>query len=61
MKLDSETYLGDGVYARFDGYQVWLRAPRVGGNHEIALDPAVYQALTDYVRKLLDQVKAARA
>lgn len=61
MKLDEETYLGDGVYARFDGYQVWLRTPRENGDHEIALEPKVYEALTNYVRNLLEQVKAARA
>lgn len=61
MKLNEETYLGDGVYARFDGYQVWLRTPRENGDHEIALEPAVYEALTNYVRNLLELVKAARA
>jgi hypothetical protein len=33
-----ETYLGDGLYASFDGYQVKLRAPREGGDHEIFLE-----------------------
>jgi hypothetical protein len=28
-----ETYLGDGLYASFDGWQVKLRAPRDGGDH----------------------------
>lgn len=60
MNLDKETYLGDGVYARFDGYQVWLRTPRESGDHEIALEPTVYEALTNYVRNLLDEVKAMR-
>lgn len=23
-----ETYLGDGLYVRFDGHSIWLRAPR---------------------------------
>lgn len=46
-----DEYLGDGVYASFDGYQVWLRTQR-GGVHEIALEPAVFHALTDYVERL---------
>ena len=49
-------YLGDGVYASFDGYQVWLAA-----NHHtnlvIALEPAVLDALTDYVKYVKSQLK----
>lgn len=40
-------YLGDGVYASHDGYQVWLAV----GNHEspvAALEPAVLQKLAVY-------------
>jgi hypothetical protein len=33
-----EIYLGDGLYASFDGWQVRLRAPREGGDHEVYLD-----------------------
>ncbi len=40
-----ETYLGDGLYAWFDGYQIWLRAPRADGHHEVALEPRVFSAL----------------
>lgn len=57
---NKETYIGDGVYVRFDGYQIWLRTPRESGDHEIALEHAVYEALTNYVRNLLDEVKAMR-
>lgn len=39
-----ETYLGDGLYASFDGYRVWLRAPREGGNHYVALEPEILDA-----------------
>lgn len=42
-------YIGDGVYAAFDGYQVWLRAERHGQMHEIAIEPAVWGALRRYV------------
>lgn len=45
-------YLGDGVYASFDGYQVWLR---VDGACSIALEPAVWAQLVAYV----DALKAA--
>ena len=38
-------YLGDGVYARFDGYQIWLKTHAL---HEIALDPYVLKALNKF-------------
>jgi hypothetical protein len=48
-------YLGDGVYATFDGYHIWLKT----GSHRdheatnaIALEPAVVEALKRYVQKL---------
>jgi len=28
---DKEVYLGDGLYASFDGYAIRLRAPRIDG------------------------------
>jgi hypothetical protein len=46
-----EVYLGDGVYARHDGYQIWLRTPRETGEHTIALEPSVIMSLCDYIRK----------
>lgn len=49
MKLNEETYIGDGVYVRFEGYQIWLRTPRESGDHEVALEPEVYEALTNYM------------
>lgn len=51
-----ETYLGDGCYASFDGYQIWLRAPRASGEHVIALDPKVYEALIKFVKRLREPV-----
>jgi hypothetical protein len=47
----NETYLGDAVYASFDGYQIWLRTGD-GNDQRIALDPDVYSALTRYVQAL---------
>lgn len=42
--MSEETYLGDGLYASFDGYQFKLRAPREDGDHEVYLEPQVLQA-----------------
>jgi hypothetical protein len=33
-----ETYLGDGLYASWDGWQVRLRAPRANGDHMVYLE-----------------------
>ena len=50
MKTE-EAYLGDGVYASFDGYQIWL-AVNHHENNVVALDPSVFARLCDYVEKL---------
>ena len=46
-----ERYLGDGVYASFDGFHVWL-ATNQWDNKVVALDPDVWKALCDYVAEL---------
>lgn len=43
------SYLGDGLYAIFDGYGIWLHA----NDHEnptdrVFLEPEVFQALVDF-------------
>ena len=51
---NAETYLGDGLYASFDGYQIILRAPRryaYGGDHYVGLEPAVYRTLLAWVAR----------
>lgn len=49
--LNQETYLGDGLYARFDGFQIILRAPREAGDHYVALEPATYQHLREWIAR----------
>jgi len=44
-------YLGDAVYASFDGYQIWLKTGD-GNNQQIALEPAVYFALREYAKRV---------
>lgn len=48
-KETNEAYLGDGLYASFDGWHIWLRTNE--GN-EVALEPKVYRNLVDYHAKL---------
>jgi hypothetical protein len=51
-----ETYLGDGLYASFDGEQIRLRAPRDGGDHYVYLDHGVYRQLQLFVKRQLEQL-----
>lgn len=46
-------YIGDGVYARFDGYSVWLETVREENvMHVIALEPEVINGLVEYISNL---------
>ena len=51
---DKEVYLGDGLYASFDGYQIKLRAPTGLNDQEIYLEPKVYNNLIKFVDDLHD-------
>jgi len=54
MTETNETYLGDGLYASFDGWQVCLRAPREHGDHVVYLDGRVLEAFEAWVQRLKD-------
>lgn len=48
----AEIYLGDGVYARHDGFQIWLwTSDGVHRSSSIALEPNVIVSLAAYIRK----------
>jgi hypothetical protein len=47
-----ESYLGDGLYATFDGWQLVLRAPRDGGDHWVALEPETFSALVRFAERI---------
>lgn len=47
-----DEYLGDGVYASFDGYQIWLDTRAQETVNRIALEPAVFDALLRYRENL---------
>lgn len=55
--MASETYLGDGLYASFDGYQFVLRAPREGGDHFVALEPTVLAGFQRFVAHVEHLIK----
>ena len=46
-----ETYLGDGVYASFDGFQIWL-AVNHHENKVVALHFDVLERLQSYARNI---------
>jgi len=46
-----ERYIGDGVYASHDSFQIWLRTGD-GTDQHIALDPSTYRALVEYARHI---------
>lgn len=46
-----EVYLGDGLYARDEGYMFWLRAPRGSVDHEVALEDPVLQAFLQFIER----------
>lgn len=47
-----ETYLGDGLYASFDGWQVKPRAPDSPVDRVVYLEPPVLEAFERWVAKL---------
>ena len=47
-----DVYLGDGVYASFDGYQIWLDTRAQEPVNRIALDYYTLAALNAYVERL---------
>jgi hypothetical protein len=56
----NETYLGDGLYASFDGWCIWLRAPRPDGeDHKVALEPKVLAVFKEFVAGLEKKVAAS--
>jgi hypothetical protein len=51
-ELMPTTYLGDGLYGEFDGYQFRLWTDRYGVVHEVFLDARVTSAFIDFVRQV---------
>ncbi len=47
-----ESYIGDGLYATFDGWQIILRAPRSDGDHWVALEPELFTNLVRFAERI---------
>jgi len=50
--MEHEHYLGDGLYASFDGLGVTLRTPRENGDHWVYLEDHVLAEFLLYVNTL---------
>lgn len=44
-------HLGDGAYAQFDGYQIWLFANSPHSSHRVALEPGAFTNLIEYAKR----------
>jgi hypothetical protein len=52
MKHPMDYYLGDGVYASYDGYTIWLDLRGQDDSTRIALEPPVVAALEQYIARV---------
>jgi hypothetical protein len=61
MITDKETYLGDGLYASFDGWQFKLRAPQFNGaDQEVFLELAVVKNFQEYVQHIARELTGVK-
>tara|TARA_R110000772_G_scaffold249530_2_gene363832 strand:+ start:22600 stop:22995 length:396 start_codon:yes stop_codon:yes gene_type:complete len=60
MSKTEDSYLGDGVYASFDGYTIILDLRGQDSFTRIALEPIVIEALNRYSEKCFKQGKAMK-
>ena len=51
-----QEYLGDAVYASFDGYHIWL-AVNHHDNKVVALEPSVFASLVRYEKRLAEAIE----
>ena len=55
-----KSYLGDGVYARFDGYSIVLTTENgISVQNEIVLEPGILRSFEQYVSRLRAVLEAA--
>ena len=53
MMGSNSVYIGDGVYAEYDGHGIWLKANGDSNDDDrIYLEPAVWNALLQFVDRL---------
>lgn len=52
--MHEKAYIGDGVYAEFDGYGIWLKA-NVPTTDEIYIEPEVLRALNRFYNSQFEE------
>lgn len=52
-KIIEDTYLGDGVYASFDGYHIVLDLRGQDSTTRISLEPVALKNLNEYQKRIL--------
>ncbi len=55
-RYSEKTYLGDGLYVHFDGYNFVLSAERENGEHWVGLELSVFDQLILYRIAVYDDV-----
>jgi hypothetical protein len=58
---NNEIYIGDGLYASWDGFGYTLRAPRTEGDHYVYLEPHVLKEFQDYIASTVASREKAKA
>ena len=58
--VTGDTYLGDGVYASFDGHQIWLDLRGQDSTTRIALDPLTFNELLKFNERIQQARKDAQ-
>lgn len=49
---EPKVYLGDGAYARFDGFAVWVTTEDgISVQNEVCLEPETFAALATFCRE----------
>lgn len=51
MRTNEQTYIGDGLYASYDGLMFELSAERDNGRHYVFLEPQVVDAFLRFVEQ----------
>ena len=45
-------HVGDGAFASYDGYQIWLYANSPHSSHRVALEPRTFLAFLEYAKTI---------
>lgn len=61
MPNTNKEYLGDGVYAEFDGYFIKLRVNHHENPVAVAIEPEVLESLNNFYKRQLELVKEKKS